>query len=69
MKKRKNHGKELENKIKLLRQEIDDLKKNIDDINSIENHDFTMVKNYFKIKLLLIFISQPCQILLKLIIN
>jgi hypothetical protein len=47
-KKKKETAKELEMKIKTLRGEIDKLKKNIDDINSIENNETSLVteKNY-----------------------
>ena len=41
---RKEKGKEIEMKIKMMRGEIDKLKKNIDDINAIDNSESSLVK-------------------------
>ena len=46
-KKKKENPKELEMKIKILRGEIDKLKKNIDEVGSIENSDSGFVLFFY----------------------
>lgn len=50
-KRKKESAKDLEMKIKLLRGEVDKLKKNIDDINSIENNETSLVNYSYSIGL------------------